>query len=121
MIKRYNGGKWTEARFKSFIKGGLRSLTKRWGPIHEARKKARVERGVYLCAGYKRKAHKVRWRDGIAVDHIDPIIGPGGFKSWDEVIERMFVELDKLQVLCKDCHNKKTKDERKANVRSTKS
>ena len=112
--KPYNGGQWTEARMKSFIKGGLRALTKRWGPIHQARKDARIERGLYKCVGYKKRWHKIRFKDGIVVDHIDPIIPLGGFVSWDSVIERMFVETDHLQLLCKECHDQKTKDERKA-------
>jgi len=107
-----NNGKWSEARFKSFIKGALRAATRRWGPIHQARKDAWVRRGVYKCVGYKRRWHHTRWRDGVFVDHIHPVIGPEGFTTWDLVIENMFVEIDKLQVLCKDCHDRKTKDER---------
>ncbi len=113
--KPYNSHQWTQARFNSFIKGALRSATKRWGPINEARKRARLSHGVYKCVGYKKRWHKVRWKDGVYVDHIEPVIGSEGFKTWDLVIERMFVEVDKLQVLCKDCHTRKTKDERKKN------
>jgi hypothetical protein len=111
--KPFNSGTWTQARFNSFIKGALRSATKRWGPINRARKEARLERGVYKCVGYKRRWHKVQWKDGVCVDHIDPVIGPDGFENWDKVIKRMFVEVEALQVLCKECHDKKTKDERK--------
>lgn len=121
-IKPYNGGQWTEARYKSFIKGGLRSLTNRWGPKSACVKDAWLERGVYKCAGYKRRWHKVpvsikvgkkRMRN-IAVDHIDPVVNPTtGFVSWDNLIERLFVEKDGLQLLCKACHDEKTSDERK--------
>ena len=111
--KPYNGGQWTEARFHSFIKGALRQASNRWPPKYEVKKAARMERGIYRCAGYKRRSHKVRHKDGVHVDHIDPIIPPEGFTSWDDVIARMFVEKDRLQVLCKACHNKKTADERK--------
>lgn len=49
----------------------------------------------------------------VKVDHIDPVIDPTeGFTTWDEVIRRMFVEKDGLQVLCKKCHDEKTQDER---------
>lgn len=112
-LKPFNNGQWTQARFNSFIKGALRSATKRWGPINAARKAAWLERGVYKCVGYKKRWHKVRWKDGIFVDHIEPVIGPDGFETWDLVIERMFVETDGLQVLCLDCHKRKTADERK--------
>ena len=120
-VKPHNGGQWTEARYKSFIKGGLRSLTNRWGPKSACVKAAWVERGLYTCAGYKQRRHNVpvsvvvdgkRVRN-IAVDHISPVIDPKtGFVSWDDVVERMFVEVSGLQLLCKQCHDKKTADER---------
>jgi len=122
--KPYNGGQWTVARFHSFIKSALRGASKRWGPRHEAKRAARVERGVYMCAGYKRKPHKVpaslppaegktRRIDNAVVDHINPVIDPEvGFTTWDDVIERLFCEADGLQVLCHACHQLKTKDER---------
>lgn len=116
--KPHNGGQWTPARFRSFIKSALRAATKRWGPVNAVRKDARVDRGIYMCAGYKKRKHKVkRTVDGkmnIFVDHIEPVVGPEGFKDWNTMIERMFVEADKLQLLCRDCHDRKSKDERKA-------
>ena len=30
-----NGGRWTQARFNSFIKSGLRAMSRRWGPKFE--------------------------------------------------------------------------------------
>jgi hypothetical protein len=115
--KPHNDGQWTAARFKSFIKSALRAATKRWGPINTVRKEAWVERGVYKCVGHGREAHNVRRTvDGkmnIFVDHIEPIVGHDGFKNWDTVIDRMFVEKDKLQLLCKECHNDKSREERK--------
>jgi hypothetical protein len=108
--KLYNSGKWTEARFNSFIKSGLRKLSQKWPPRFEIISNARVERGVYICAGYKRPEHKVRYKDGINVDHIKPIMK--GNPTWNTIIKRMFCEKDGLQLLCKTCHNKKTKDER---------
>lgn len=36
----------------------------------------------------------------------------GGFTSWDEVISRMFIEIDLLEVLCKGCHSKYTLQEK---------
>lgn len=86
-------------------------------------KKARVSRGIYACAGYNRPKHNVpvsciingKRARNVAVDHISPI---GDFVNWDRVIERMFVEEDGLQVLCKKCHDEKTqqeKQERKKN------
>lgn len=121
----HNSGNWTPSRFHSFIKGGLRSISNRWPPKFEVKKKARVERGIYLCAGFNRKPHKVpaslppaagnkRRINNAVVDHIHPVIDPvEGFTSWDDVISRMFCEADGLQVLCHACHSAKTAEERK--------
>ncbi len=112
------GGLWTEARFNSFIKGGLRQLTRRWAPISECMKDARVSRGLYECAQCKNHVPptvKVGMKrvKNVAVDHIDPIIDPHkGFTTWDECINRMFCEKENLQVLCKDCHDEKSLEER---------
>lgn len=114
-----NNGQWTEARFRSFITSCLRRATNRWGPKNLTLQEARVSKGVYRCAGCKEdvpvtvklEGHK-RTRN-VFVDHIYPIIDPQkGFTTWDEYIERMFCEKSGLQVLCKDCHDKKTAQER---------
>lgn len=111
--KPYNNGQWTQARFNSFIKGLLRKGTMRWGPIQQAKKDARVDRGLYLCNGCKTVVPlTVDKKKNVFVDHIEPI---GKFESWDKVVEKMFCEQDNLQVLCKDCHDRKTKEERATN------
>lgn len=122
--KTRNGGQWTEARFHSFIKSALRAASVRWPPKHAVRKAAWVERGKYRCAGYKRRSHivpaslpappgKKKRINNVQVDHIEPVIDPvDGFLSWDETIARMFCEADGLQVLCKECHDKKTQEEK---------
>lgn len=112
------GGEWTEARFNSFIKSGLRQTSNRWAPIHNIKKKARVSRGLYECeccgAHVPPTVREGKKRvKNIFVDHIEPIIDPAkGFTTWDECIERMFCEEDGLQLLCKTCHDEKTKEER---------
>lgn len=107
-----NGGQWTESRFNSFLKSALRTASNKWPPKFAVKKKAWVERGKYMCAGYKRDPHIVPAKE-IVIDHIDPVICPEkGFQSWDVTIERMFCEEDGLQALCKECHIAKTKDER---------
>lgn len=111
-------GQWTEARFNSFIKSGLRQTSRRWAPIGEVFKEARVSRGTYLCANCKREV-PLSYKEGrkkvknVFVDHIEPIIDPHvGFTTWDDCIERMFCEKDNLQVLCKICHDEKSVQER---------
>ena len=68
----------------------------------EVKKKAKRDK-QYLCAICKKK------HDNVSVDHIDPI---GTFVSWDAFIAKLFCPIDNLQVLCKTCHDIKTKSER---------
>ena len=117
MAKRYNGGEWTKARRKGFIMSALRKAWLRWPPRGKVMKAAWVRRGVYKCNGCKKNVKVTLKRDGkryrnISVDHIKPVIPVGGFKTWDSVVARLFCEDSNLQVLCKLCHDKKTKSER---------
>ena len=122
MNKPYNSGQWTQARFNSFIKGALRQISFRWPPKQNVKKGAWVRRGIYKCAGYKRRSHQVaisikekgKRANNVFVDHIEPVIDPQkGFVSWDETIRNLFCEAEGLQVLCKACHKEKTNDERR--------
>ena len=113
------GNLWTEARFKSFIKGNLRNATRKWAPISECLKRARTRRGFYTCNGCKLEVHNTtRDENGkmiknVLVYHIQPIIDPAtGWVSWDDTIERMFCEAGNLQVLCHECHKVKTDEEK---------
>lgn len=110
-------GAWTESKFNNFIRNQLRSGTRKWAPIQKVKKEANVRRGVYLCAGCKKevpnttKEGRAR-KTNIFVDHINPIVNPEtGFVSYDEYINRMFCEKENLQLLCKKCHDVKTKEE----------
>lgn len=110
---------WTEARFRSFIKGNLRRSTQKWKPIQDCLRSARVARGLYLCNDCQEHVPTTtRDENGkrvknVHVDHILPIIDPTtGWVSYDDMIERMFCELPNLQVLCHACHKKKTDEEK---------
>jgi len=118
--KPYNNGTWTTARFNSFVKSALRAASRRWPPKYDTLKKACVGKRLdpltgkqsfrYTCAACKQvfKAAEV------AVDHIIPAVSiEDGFTTWDDVVKNLFCEADGLQVLCSDCHSKKTADERK--------
>lgn len=111
-------GKWTEAKYRSFIKGNLRRSTMKWSPISECLGLARTRRGFYKCAGCQKevpasKKEGMKRTKNVHADHIKPIIDPAvGWVSWDDTIERMFCELDNLQVLCSDCHTVKTNEEK---------
>ena len=120
----------------AFIKSALRTASMKWPPRNQVAKAAWVSRGVYLCAGYRygttldfeggpldyHLPHEVPRTDGgsnnIYVDHIEPVIPPTGFTTWDDAIRRMFPEEDGFQLLCKECHTRKTKDERDERTKS---
>jgi len=119
------GNRWTEAGFNGFLVNTLRRATYRWPPKTDVLQAANVARGLYRCAmcgkdvpvtvpvekKVKGKKKIVRKRN-IVVDHIIPVVDVDkGFVSWDDFIKRMFVEPDGLQVLCVDCHKKKTFEE----------
>ena len=109
-------GRWTEAKYKSFIKNQLRGATRKWAPINDVLTAARVKRGFYLCAGCAKHVPNTikegaKRAKNVFVDHIEPIVPVTGWVSWDSCIERMFCETDNLQVLCKACHDEKSKEE----------
>lgn len=125
MDKTRCNGKWTEGRYRSFLTSILRSGARRWAPIQSTKKKARIRRGIYQCASCNTevpatKIHNGKRSNNIFVDHIKPVVDPHkGFITWDEYIERLYCEEDNLQVLCKHCHDVKSKQEREI-ARNTK-
>ena len=110
-------GEWTEARYNSFVKSGIRSLTRKWKPMFDALKESATVRKTNEKTG--REAMHYRCAccgndfplKGVAIDHIVPIVPTTGFDSWDNVISRALCEKDGFQVLCKSCHSIKTKEE----------
>lgn len=112
--KTRNAGTMTESVFWSFIRSALRSKTIYWKPVAKAKLKARKSvkgkrhKYEYLCANCK------GWfKDKeIAVDHIQPAGSLKSAKDLELFIERLFVEEEGLQCLCKSCHKNKTYFER---------
>jgi len=118
-------GLWTEARYRSFIKGNLRQATMKWAPINIVKKRANVRRGFYLCDECKeevpatlkgpdpKKPGKHKRIKNVHVDHIIPVVDPAkGWEGWDVLIERLFCEEDNLRVLCTACHKVVTDEEK---------
>ena len=59
----------------------------------------------------------------IAIDHVDPVVPPGGFPThfdmWDRItlfLKRLWCDKANLQRICNDCHDKKTHAERIARL-----
>lgn len=57
----------------------------------------------------------------VQVDHIEPVIPVDTVArdmEWQQIIDRLFCEAENLQVLCKNCHNKKSSKERSARAKA---
>lgn len=96
-----------------YIRSALRKIW-RWSvERREALKNAQclvAGKKAFRCEGCRKpqRPHLV------VVDHKRPVVDPErGFVNWDDYIKRMFAPLKDLQVLCKKCHGKKTKEENK--------
>lgn len=111
-------GSMSEAQYVTFVKGHLRRGSRFWKPISETIKKAKVARGHYLCNGCQQVVTNSIVIEGkrmknIFCDHINPVVDPmTGFSGWNDFINNLFCEEQNLQLLCKACHDSKTKAER---------
>jgi 5-methylcytosine-specific restriction endonuclease McrA len=74
-------------------------------PRTEALRIARIDRGLYKCASCLGTFGPKE----ISVDHIVPVVPlDDGIYDWNDYINGLFVETDKLQVLCNPCHDIKS-------------
>lgn len=115
-----NGGDWTEGRYRSFVTSAIRGAFRRWPPKFKVLKNAQTTKKINKSSGkmamhYKCAVCKKQFTStNVQVDHILPVVDPEtGFVDWDTFIDRMFCEEENLQVVCKPCHLKKSKEERK--------
>jgi len=94
--------------FMRWLVSQLRRLTYRWRPRTEARRRAKVAYGKYRCEVCK-KTHAAK---DTQLDHVIPVVDPEkGFTTWDDFIARLFVGDGGWQLLCHDCHKKKSDKE----------
>lgn len=115
--KTRNAGTMSESAFWSFIRSGLRQKSRWWKPITQCKLAAR--------RAYKGPLKRQKWEyqcnscekwfpdKKINVDHIQPA---GTLRCANDLpgfVERLFCEIDNLQVLCEKCHNVKTQSEKK--------
>lgn len=115
----HNNNQWTKSRFNSFIKSALRAASSRWPPKYAAMNKAFSGTKVNVKTTRLAKHYKCAGCGGefpakdIQIDHIYPVIDPlKGFTTWDEVVIRMFCEVEGFQALCIPCHKIKTNAEK---------
>lgn len=116
----FNGGKWTEGRFNSFVTSTLRSGARRWAPKYETLNGARTEKKTNVKTGRLAQhfecgiCKKEFTQKDMEVDHIKPVVDPKkGFETWDKFIDKLFCEASNLQAICKPCHKIKTISEKK--------
>lgn len=121
VIKTRNNATMTESQFWGFIRSALRMKSRWWKPISlckangkraykGANKRQKFEYQCAECKGWFPDKQ-------IAVDHIIPC---GALSCADDLpgfVERLFIEVDGLQILCDTCHNKKTNLERTTKIK----
>ena len=114
--KTRNAGTMSESAFWGFIRSALRQKSRWWKPITECKAKARRaytgplkrQKYEYQCNSCK------KWypEKQINVDHICPAGSLNSAQDLPGFVERLFCEVDNLQVLCTECHDRKTQLEK---------
>ena len=109
----FNGNSWTSARYFGFIRSALRQASRKWPPIHEARKRARRpykgrnarQKWEYQCSSCG------EWFNGkeVEVDHVVPAGTLRRYEDLPEFVRRLLCEVEELRVVCKQCHQKLTR------------
>ena len=108
---------WTEGRYKAFITSAVRAGFRRFPPKFRVLEKAAVGKKINEASGRMAMHYKcIECNQDypskeVQVDHKCPVVGPNGFTTWDDFINNLFCGEENLQVLCKDCHSIKTKEE----------
>jgi len=114
--KTRNNGTMTESAFWSFIRSGLRQKSRFWKPITQCKLNAkRAYKGPLKRQKFEYQCNSCKnWFQEklINVDHIHPAGSLNCANDLPGFVERLFVEAEGLQVLCSNCHDKKTAKER---------
>jgi 5-methylcytosine-specific restriction endonuclease McrA len=115
-VKERTNGTMTESMFWSMIRSALRNKSRWWKPVLQAKLnvkrpykgKNKRQKFEYQCN------HCKEWfaEKAINVDHIIPAGTLTCANDLPGFVERLFCEVDNLQVLCSDCHNVKTQNEK---------
>lgn len=116
VVKPRNAGTMTESAFWSFIRSALRQKSRWWKPITQCKQNARRaykgpnkrQKFEYQCKYCEQWFPEKR----VNVDHIIPAGTLRTAADLPGFVERLFCEIDGLQVLCSNCHDEKTKIEK---------
>jgi hypothetical protein len=108
-----NAGTMTESVFWTFIRSALRQKSIYWKPIRQCKLNSRRPyKGINKQQKYEYQCNECKnWyaEKNINVDHICPAGSLNSAQDLPGFVERLFVEIEGLQILCTICHNKKTK------------
>ena len=107
----------TDKEFFVWLRSGLRRLSRRWPPIYQALASAKYpappgngrKKWLYKC----NMCGELFPSKEVSVDHIIPA---GSLLSYDDLpkfVGTLFCDTSNLQVLCKDCHNLKSLQDKK--------
>lgn len=102
---------WTQGKFWSFLRSGLRRCYSRWPPKYEVlvdckrpyKGEDKRRKFEYQCSDCKKYFKST----AIEVDHIVPAGSLTSFEHLPGFVERLFVGKEGLRVLCKPCHKER--------------
>ncbi|MFA8451744.1 MAG: HNH endonuclease signature motif containing protein [Bacteroidales bacterium] len=115
-----NWNAWTTARFWTFLRSALRVAWNKYPPKYAALKNASV--GKQINKDTDRLAEHFRCNEcqdcfpakKVQVDHIHDAGTLKDYSDLPRFVERLFCSVNELQILCKPCHAKKTKEAKEA-------
>ena len=112
-----NNATMTEAAFWSWIRSALRQKSRWWKPVTEAKNRVRRPyKGVNKRQKWEFKCAECTKYFKATEVNVDHIVPAGTLKTYSDLpgfVERLFCEVEGLQVLCAKCHDIKTALERK--------
>lgn len=102
--------------FFTWLRSGLRKLSRRWPPIYQAlalakrpyEGESKRKKFMWQCA----KCCGLFDSKAVAVDHKKPAGTLLSLNDLPEFVSNLFCNVEDLQVLCKECHDIKTYIER---------
>lgn len=116
VLKPRNHGTMTESGFWGMIRSTLRQKSRWWKPIYECKlKNKRPYKGPNKRQKFEYQCNQCKkWfpEKQINVDHIIPAGSLTCANDLPGFVERLFTEINGLQILCSNCHDAKTKKER---------